>query len=429
MNDIVIVSNEAELEIYAQAVANSTLLAIDTEFIRRSTYFARLSLVQIATSDSHVFFLDFIAHSHLALKGLDILYLSSAVKVFHSAYNDLELFYNLKGCLPQNIFDTQIANMAIGPNPNISYAQLIQAILGKKISKSQTLSDWLKRPLTSKQTQYAAYDVIWLRQAYPIITKRLRDLHREDWVSDRMGKLYWANNYKFDLIKFFSKFVVAHKISKNYELLAALLTWREKTAATRNVPRNVIAEDQNIKDITLGKTKAHGAPRKNPIPSEVVAELQTQKNQFNWAEPAAKAAQAAAAQPKHPLTELCYALGLTVAKHHNIAVELLLNKNVLAEFLQIQTADAVSDAAPKAAPATAPDAIPKAAPPPCKDQNPRESKEAQERPESPKSEAEEYFQVPWRYKLFTHQLLLFLEGKVGVKIQGQGLVFVNCGSS
>src|SRR5699024_6496345 len=144
-NNIIIKSSK-ELKLFTDSINKATVLAIDTEFTRKTTYFAELSLLQVSPQSDTAFIVDYLENPEIVNIVLDLVYNSNAVKVFHAAKNDLEILYNLKGKLPCNIFDTQIAFMALSTLSNISYAALVKIFLKQDLNKNETLSDWHKRP-------------------------------------------------------------------------------------------------------------------------------------------------------------------------------------------------------------------------------------------------------------------------------------------
>ena len=129
-------------------------MAIDTEFIRETTYFAKLCLIQIATKKIS-FIIDPLSNN-INLEPLwEILNKNQIIKVMHSGRQDMEIFYNATGRLPSPVYDTQVAAMVCGFGDQVSYENLVNNLLDIKIDKSSRVSDWSYRPLSNKQISYS----------------------------------------------------------------------------------------------------------------------------------------------------------------------------------------------------------------------------------------------------------------------------------
>jgi len=161
----------------AATLSGAPWIAIDTEFLRERTYRPELCLLQIASggSDKTVACIDPLAVDNIDPL-LDVIYEPSVLKVLHAAGQDLEIFYWLRGEVPHNLFDTQVAAPLLGYAEQIGYGNLVSEILKKELSKSHSRADWSRRPLPAKQLQYAADDVIYLSQMYPVMRDRLNKL-------------------------------------------------------------------------------------------------------------------------------------------------------------------------------------------------------------------------------------------------------------
>ncbi|MDH4275642.1 MAG: ribonuclease D, partial [Gammaproteobacteria bacterium] len=165
MSDTPLITSDTALREVCQQLASSPFLAVDTEFVREYNYYPQLCLIQVASAD---FVVCIDPMGGLDLTPLrDILYAPQTVKVMHAAHQDLEAFYHLWSALPQPLFDTQVAAAFLGLGEQIGYAGLVKHFLHLDIDKSQTRTDWRKRPFTQKQLQYAADDVRHLARIYP----------------------------------------------------------------------------------------------------------------------------------------------------------------------------------------------------------------------------------------------------------------------
>ena len=153
-------TNEADLLVLCKQLQPSSILAIDTEFVREKTYYHRLGLIQVSDGTSCAA-IDPIHISNLE-PFLDLIRNQNTVKVFHAARQDLEILHRLCNDLIEPVFDTQIAASVVGWGAQISFAKIVNKVLGKKIDKSETYTDWCRRPLSERQIAYALDDVRFL---------------------------------------------------------------------------------------------------------------------------------------------------------------------------------------------------------------------------------------------------------------------------
>jgi len=175
------ITTSDQLNDFCKSLESSDVLAVDTEFVRERTYFHRIGLIQVAGKEGCG------AIDPVLLKDLtpllEILKDPSKIKVFHAARQDLEILVRLCGQVIPPVFDTQVAAALVGWGSQISFAKLIQKALGKHIHKSETYTDWCRRPLSENQIQYAIDDVRYLMPAYERLIERLTELKRNDWVA------------------------------------------------------------------------------------------------------------------------------------------------------------------------------------------------------------------------------------------------------
>ena len=166
------IDTTAALEEACRLLAQSDFITIDTEFLRETTFWPELCLIQMA-SPEHEYIVDPMA------KGLDLkpffelMANSAVVKVFHAARQDIEIIFHLGDLLPHPIFDTQVAAMVCGFGDSVSYDQLVQKVKNVHIDKTSRFTDWSRRPLSDKQLDYALADVTHLRDVYLKLKKQL----------------------------------------------------------------------------------------------------------------------------------------------------------------------------------------------------------------------------------------------------------------
>lgn len=247
-SNIQFINTHEQLSAYCETIKNADVLALDTEFIREKTYHPKLCLIQIATEGT-LACIDPIAIDNINPL-LDIIYDDNIVKIFHAASQDLEIFYLLRKALPQNIFDTQIAASLLGHGDQIGYANLVKIILAVDLDKGQSRTNWEQRPLHEKQIQYAANDVLYLLQAYPIIHQSLSKQSRLDWIQQNTQRLTNQESYRVDLNNIWQRVKHCNKLrGVQLAVLQQLASWREEKAIQKNLPRKWIVQDEILFDL------------------------------------------------------------------------------------------------------------------------------------------------------------------------------------
>lgn len=222
------------------------LLAVDTEFIRRDTYFPKVGLIQLAT-EQRCFLLDPLAIDDLSgLAGL--LTDSNVIKVLHSCSEDLEVFTCALGVVPESLFDTQIGAAYVGLPFSMGYQALVAEVLDLHLEKGETTSNWLQRPLTDLQLEYAAQDVHHLLELYQWIQHKLEALGRSSWLQEDCQSLLTAA--KEQQSPDYRRIKTAWKLTPvSLALLVRLVSWRDSEARRRNTPRSWVIKDQLLTQI------------------------------------------------------------------------------------------------------------------------------------------------------------------------------------
>ncbi|MFK8066976.1 MAG: ribonuclease D [Gammaproteobacteria bacterium] len=245
---IVITTNTALLE-YCEQIKGSKWLAIDTEFEREKTYYSELCLLQV-TDGSKPAIIDPLSIEDLT-PIMDLFYDTSIIKIFHSARQDLEIFFNLNRSIPAPLFDTQIAAPLLGFPEQIGYANLVKAMIGVELSKSHTRTDWKRRPLNNGQLQYAIDDVIYLGQIYEKMIEQLTKLDRLDWLDKDFLGMTEPDIYEPETDQVWKKIRSANRLKgKKLAVLQSLAKWREETARNENRPRNWLLRDDAMIDLS-----------------------------------------------------------------------------------------------------------------------------------------------------------------------------------
>ena len=251
-----LITDSAALANLCFRLADAPFVTVDTEFMRESTYYPELCLIQIADTNEAAA-IDPMAPG-LDLKPLlDLLVDNEDVlKVFHAGGQDIEIVYNLTGKTPHPLFDTQVAAMALGQGEQIGYSNLVDSWLGISVDKGARFTDWSRRPLDPRQIDYAIGDVTHLAAIFPKMLERLKKTGRGDWLDQEMERLADPSNYANDPDQAWKRVRVSSRKPDVLGRLKALAKWRELEAQAKDLPRGRI-----VKDETLGDLAGH-SPRK-----------------------------------------------------------------------------------------------------------------------------------------------------------------------
>lgn len=239
------IANQDELDSFAARAKQSSVLAIDTEFLREKTYYARLCLLQMATDDETAIVDPFEVDDLSVLAPL--LEDESIVKLFHAGGQDLEILYREMGILPKPIFDTQIAAALLGHTQQIGYAALVYSECGVQLKKIDSFTDWSRRPLSQSQLSYAAEDVIYLPKLYASMHAALEEKGRLHWLDQDFEALSDPSRYEVNERERYRRLKRVSQLSRK-QLSAAreVASWREVEAQRRDVPRKWIVTDEQI---------------------------------------------------------------------------------------------------------------------------------------------------------------------------------------
>lgn len=236
------IETEHQLRELCTQLAHSKWLALDTEFIREKTYYPNFCLLQISNGTVAA------SVDPLAIEDMgelvEIIYDESIVKIFHAGRQDLEIFHQLWGKLPQPLFDTQLAATLLGLGSQIGYGNLVQKVTGRELEKGHSRTDWSRRPLSQEQLRYALDDVIYLGDIYTNITNRLQKLGRETWLQDDFDILTDPATYNTDPQSMWKR-IKGNQHLKGVQLavLQEITAWREQEAERSNRPRRWILKD------------------------------------------------------------------------------------------------------------------------------------------------------------------------------------------
>jgi len=240
----------SRLEEVCTRFAGDPFVAVDTEFMRETTFWPILCLIQIAGPSGEVL-IDPLADG-IELKAFyDLMADESVVKVFHAARQDIEIVHSQADIIPSPLFDSQIAAMVCGFGDSIGYEALIRALLDKGIDKTSRFTDWSRRPLSQKQLAYALADVTHLREAYPLLDAQLQETGRQHWVEQEMAILENPATYISKPEDAWKRLKFNANSKKARAVFMDIAAWRENEAQTRDVPRNRILKEDALREIAL----------------------------------------------------------------------------------------------------------------------------------------------------------------------------------
>lgn len=242
------IDTPSQLQGLCDQIRHSPWLTLDTEFVREKTYTANLCLVQLCNGELAA------CIDPLALKDLtpllELLVNPQVIKIFHAGHQDLEIFYQLWGQLPEPLFDTQIAATLLGYGEQIGYANLVQQLLRRELEKGHTRTDWSRRPLNSAQLRYALDDVIYLGEIYLTLESQLRERQRETWLQEELKKLSDPTTYVNSPDQMWKRIRgQRHLKGAQRAVLQALAAWREDEAQRANRPRRWILKDEVLLEL------------------------------------------------------------------------------------------------------------------------------------------------------------------------------------
>jgi ribonuclease D len=231
-------------------LAKHDFVTVDTEFLRETTYFPVLCVVQMASADEAVV-IDAQAPAIDLKPFFDLMANEKVLKVFHAARQDIEIVWHRAGLIPHPIFDTQVAAMVLGYGDSISYDQLVQRVTGDHLDKSHRFTDWSRRPLSEAQVAYAISDVTHLRDVYLALSADLEKRGRIDWVFEEMKILTSPETYRLDPDAAWERLKTRVRKPKELAVLIEVAAWREREAKTRDVPRGRVLKDDALADIAI----------------------------------------------------------------------------------------------------------------------------------------------------------------------------------
>jgi ribonuclease D len=280
--DFALIEKQQDLNNFLELIKEGSIIAIDTEFTRRTTYYPILSIIQIALKNSDdskiIVIIDVLRCDDLS--GLIAKINNPKItKILHSSLQDLQIFYQISKNYPQNICDTQIMANFCEKNFNVGYASLVKEIFNIEISKEMQISNWQQRPLSKNQIDYALVDVIFLHEIYENFLKSLKINNQVSWFEEEMrdfvNKSLDENNK--NLMRQIS---TRGKSKKQIVQLGNLVLLREKFAQIQNIPREHLLKNEDLEKIVENSQdfNFHKLNLKNIFVDEIKKTLKIEDN-------------------------------------------------------------------------------------------------------------------------------------------------------
>ena len=261
-----ITTNDALAEL-CEALAGERYITVDTEFLRESTFWPKLCLIQTAAQGIEAM-IDPLAEDLDLQPFYDLMANENVLKVMHGCRQDVEIFHKEAGIIPAPLFDTQIAAMVCGFGDAVGYENLIKNTTGGKIDKGSRFTDWSQRPLSDAQLTYALADVTHLRDAFEYLENELKKNGRASWLEEESAQLSDPEIYQQSPENAWKRFRMQDRRAHVLGVLIEVAAWREEEAQNRKVPRNRILKDDAMRELALqapkdkkGLSKLRAVPR------------------------------------------------------------------------------------------------------------------------------------------------------------------------
>ena len=250
-----LITESAPLAELCAAWRKADFVTVDTEFMRESTYRARLCLLQIGPAEGEPVAVDPLANGIDLAPLYDLLVRVPVLKVFHAARQDVEVLLPLAGGVPHPLFDTQIAAMVCGFGDSVGYETLVAKLARGRIDKTQRFTDWARRPLTERQLRYALSDVSHLRVVYEKLAAELERTGRRSWLNEELATLTDPATYESPPEEAWRRIKVRGGNRRFFAILREVAAWRETEAARRDKPRPWVMRDTALSEIAAQRPR------------------------------------------------------------------------------------------------------------------------------------------------------------------------------
>ena len=246
------IADNKQLRSVSERWKQCRFLAVDTEFVRTTTFYPKAGLLQIA-DDELCYLIDPLAISEWQPLA-DVFTAPSVTKVFHACAEDLEVCRRLTGVVPEPLADTQLAAAMAGLGGSLGFQKLVGLMLDVELAKGETRSDWLRRPLSEEQIHYAVADVYYLNYLYPLLEHKLEAAGRLEWLQEDCQRVVDEARCEPEISLYYRRIKLAWKLRPQEQyVLQKLAEWRELRARERDVPRNKVVDDSSLWNIARFK--------------------------------------------------------------------------------------------------------------------------------------------------------------------------------
>lgn len=267
MKPLYLLKSPEEISLLAQELSSQALIAVDTEFIRETSFYPGIEIIQISSKEnSWLIDARFFKQNHLpgpnggydtSIKPLlDVMVDPKVLKIFHAAQGDQECLYTSFGVLATPILDTAIAASLCGFGEGVGLARLLKNVLSVHLNKGHTRTNWAARPLSQSLLEYAQADVQFLIPLATELLSRLEKLGRKEWALTLSSR--WENPqiFEYQIPEHGLKIARSSRLDRfQFQVLLELIRWREKRVRELNLPRKWLADDSVLLDLVLAKPK------------------------------------------------------------------------------------------------------------------------------------------------------------------------------
>jgi ribonuclease D len=239
------VTTNQELADFCQQASQVDAIAVDTEFVRTRTLYPQIGLIQLYDGNQLVLVDPLAIDDFSSLT--ELLTNPKVVKVLHSCSEDLETFWHAFKIMPSPIFDSQFAASIVGMGAALGYAKLVETMLGITVDKGESRTDWLARPLSDEQCDYAAKDVLYLFQLYPELKANVEAQQKLEWVYAEIEHLASKKQSNIPLASVYLGMKNSWKLSGlSLLVMQKLASWRVATARNRDMALNFVVREENL---------------------------------------------------------------------------------------------------------------------------------------------------------------------------------------
>jgi ribonuclease D len=245
---MIVITDSGALNTFCEDLRDADYITVDTEFMRESTFWPKLCLVQVAGPEDEAI-IDPLADGIDMSPLYDLIADEGVLKVMHAATQDIEIFHHEAGVTPRPLFDTQVAAMVAGFGDQVGYEGLISKLAKVSLDKASRFTDWSARPLSDSQLEYALADVTHLRPAYEKLRARIEENGRIAWVEQEMIALAAPRKYEVVPDEAWRRLKPKRNQPRFLAVLQAVAAWREREAMNRDLPRNRVLRDEVINQI------------------------------------------------------------------------------------------------------------------------------------------------------------------------------------